>query len=80
MLLQGCKVDGGMGARTGWMIEPYLDAEYGMPLMDMAELAMTSQKPTRPDLPSWCMPWVIAPTGNCSTFLSNCRYAMAEIW
>jgi hypothetical protein len=31
--------DGGMGARTAWMIEPYLDAEYGMPLMDMAELA-----------------------------------------
>ncbi len=24
--------DGGMGARTGWMTEPYLDAEYGMPL------------------------------------------------
>ncbi|WP_459943555.1 amidohydrolase [Desulfocastanea catecholica] len=31
--------DGGMGARTAWMIDPYLDAEYGMPLMDMAELA-----------------------------------------
>jgi predicted amidohydrolase YtcJ len=31
--------DGGMGARTAWMIEPYLDAEYGMPLMDMKELA-----------------------------------------
>jgi predicted amidohydrolase YtcJ len=24
--------DGGMGARTAWMIDPYLDAEYGMPL------------------------------------------------
>jgi predicted amidohydrolase YtcJ len=31
--------DGGMGARTAWMIEPYLDAEYGMPLMDMQDLA-----------------------------------------
>jgi hypothetical protein len=31
--------DGGMGARTAWMIDPYLDAEYGMPLMDMAQLA-----------------------------------------
>ena len=31
--------DGGMGARTAWMIEPYLDAEYGMPLMDIQELA-----------------------------------------
>lgn len=31
--------DGGMGARTAWMIDPYLDAERGMPLMDMADLA-----------------------------------------
>lgn len=31
--------DGGMGARTAWMIEPYLDAESGMPLMEMEELA-----------------------------------------
>jgi len=31
--------DGGMGARTAWMIGPYLDAEYGMPLMDMEFLA-----------------------------------------
>lgn len=31
--------DGGMGARTAWLIEPYLDAEYGMPLMDMELLA-----------------------------------------
>ncbi len=31
--------DGGMGARTAWLIDPYLDAERGMPLMDMAELA-----------------------------------------
>ncbi|MGD9086432.1 MAG: amidohydrolase, partial [Desulfobacterales bacterium] len=31
--------DGGMGARTAWMLEPYLDAELGMPLGSMAELA-----------------------------------------
>jgi len=31
--------DGGMGARTAWMIEPFLDAERGMPLMDMERLA-----------------------------------------
>lgn len=31
--------DGGMGARTAWMIDPYLDAECGMPLTDMATLA-----------------------------------------
>ena len=29
--------DGGMGARTAWMIDPYLDAERGMPLLDMGE-------------------------------------------
>jgi predicted amidohydrolase YtcJ len=31
--------DGGMGARTAWMIEPFRDADCGMPLMDMAALA-----------------------------------------
>jgi predicted amidohydrolase YtcJ len=30
--------DGGMGARTAWMIEPYLDAECGMPLTSMDAL------------------------------------------
>ena len=30
--------DGGMGARTAWMIDPFLDAACGMPLMDMANL------------------------------------------
>ncbi len=30
--------DGGMGARTAWMIDPYLDAQRGMPLMDMDTL------------------------------------------
>nr|WP_245555036.1 amidohydrolase [Geopsychrobacter electrodiphilus] len=36
--------DGGMGARTAWMIDPYLDAEHGMPLMDMAALARDISK------------------------------------
>ena len=31
--------DGGMGARTAWMIDPYLDAERGMPLIDMDVLS-----------------------------------------
>lgn len=31
--------DGGMGARTAWMIDPFLDAGRGMPLMEMADLA-----------------------------------------
>jgi predicted amidohydrolase YtcJ len=31
--------DGGMGARTAWVIDPFLDAQHGMPLMDMADLA-----------------------------------------
>jgi len=30
--------DGGMGARTAWMLEPYLDAGTGMPLGSMSEL------------------------------------------
>ena len=30
--------DGGMGARTAWMKEPYLDAEYGMPLTPVSEI------------------------------------------
>lgn len=31
--------DGGMGARTAWLIDPYQDADRGMPLMDMDALA-----------------------------------------
>ncbi len=31
--------DGGMGARTAWMIDPYRDGGCGMPLMDMKALA-----------------------------------------
>jgi predicted amidohydrolase YtcJ len=30
--------DGGMGARTAWMTEPYLDAAYGMPLTPIKEI------------------------------------------
>ncbi|MBM9606406.1 amidohydrolase [Desulfopila inferna] len=31
--------DGGMGARTAWMIDPFLDAGCGMPMLDMDELS-----------------------------------------
>lgn len=30
--------DGGMGARTAWMKDPYVDAGYGMPLTPVAEI------------------------------------------
>jgi predicted amidohydrolase YtcJ len=33
--------DGGMGARTAWMVDPFLDADHGMPLVDMTELAQS---------------------------------------
>jgi predicted amidohydrolase YtcJ len=36
--------DGGMGARTAWLIDPYLDAERGMPLIDMDVLAQDINK------------------------------------
>ena len=36
--------DGGMGARTAWMIDPFLDAGCGMPMMDMASLARDIDK------------------------------------
>ncbi len=42
--------DGGMGARTAWMIEPYLDAESGMPLMDPAELESAVNRADRAGL------------------------------
>jgi len=37
-------VDGGMGARTAWMLKPYRDAGCGMPLMAMEELQGRLQK------------------------------------
>ena len=42
--------DGGMGARTAWMIEPYLDAECGMPLFQMDELTEAVKKADRAGL------------------------------
>ena len=36
--------DGGMGARTAWLIDPFLDAERGMPLTDMEVLARDIEK------------------------------------
>ena len=36
--------DGGMGARTAWMLEPYLDADSGMPLGSMEELGRKMAK------------------------------------
>lgn len=36
--------DGGMGARTAWMIDPYLDAQHGMQLMDLEVLAEAIRK------------------------------------
>jgi len=42
--------DGGMGARTAWMVEPYLDAESGMPLFPMSEFADALKKADRAGL------------------------------
>lgn len=42
--------DGGMGARTAWLIDPYLDAERGMPLIDMESLAHDIGKAERAGL------------------------------
>jgi len=42
--------DGGMGARTAWMLEPYLDAECGMPLFPMDEFAEAVKKADRAGL------------------------------
>ncbi len=36
--------DGGMGARTAWMIDPFLDAGCGMPLVNMGDLAADVEK------------------------------------
>lgn len=36
--------DGGMGARTGWVIEPYLDAGYGMPLTPVSQIEQAVRK------------------------------------
>jgi len=39
--------DGGMGARTAWMLEPFLDAGCGMVMVDMAELRNDIEKADR---------------------------------
>lgn len=49
--------DGGMGARTGWMTEPYLDGGMGMPLTPVDEIAMGVEKADRAGLS--CMVHVI---------------------
>ncbi len=36
--------DGGMGARTGWMMQKYLDAEYGMPLTPVEDIEKAALK------------------------------------
>ena len=36
--------DGGMGARTAWLVDPYLDADRGMPMIDMDVLAQNIKK------------------------------------
>jgi len=36
--------DGGMGARTGWVIDPYLDAGTGMPLTPVTQIEKTVRK------------------------------------
>jgi len=41
--------DGGMGARTAWLIDPFLDAGRGMPLTDMAVLADEIDRADRAD-------------------------------
>jgi len=42
--------DGGMGARTAWMLEPYRDAGCGMPMMSVEELYGRLQKAHRAGL------------------------------
>ena len=42
--------DGGMGARTAWMIDPFRDAQCGMPLMEMQALARQVQQADRAGL------------------------------
>jgi len=42
--------DGGMGARTAWMLDPYIDADFGMPLFPMDEFAEAIKKADRAGL------------------------------
>ncbi len=42
--------DGGMGARTAWMIDPFIDAGCGMPMLDMERLKADIAKAERSGL------------------------------
>lgn len=42
--------DGGMGARTGWLTEKYLDADYGMPLTPVRKIEAAVMKADRAGL------------------------------
>jgi predicted amidohydrolase YtcJ len=42
--------DGGMGARTGWLTEKYLDADYGMPLTPVNQIEAAVMKADRAGL------------------------------
>lgn len=42
--------DGGMGARTGWMTEPYLDADHGLPLTPVDDILRGVTKADRAGL------------------------------
>jgi hypothetical protein len=42
--------DGGMGARTGWLTEKYLDADYGLPLTPVKEIEAAVMKADRAGL------------------------------
>lgn len=42
--------DGGMGARTGWMTQKYLDAEFGMPLTPVSDIERAALKADRAGL------------------------------
>jgi predicted amidohydrolase YtcJ len=42
--------DGGMGARTAWVLEPYHDADLGMPLIPMDQLARRIRQAERAGL------------------------------
>lgn len=54
--------DGGMGARTGWMIEPYLDADCGMPLTPVSAIEKAVKKADRAGLS--CMVHAIGDRAN----------------
>jgi len=56
--------DGGVGARTAWMMEPYNDADHGMPMMDMETLTQQIKKADRAGLS--VMVHAIGDRGRCA--------------